>query len=358
MIQLAWTCQRLCCSDGQCRPPPTAPTAVRDAGDARVQPAVPADQGADHCRACRPASGSRASRSRARWNWRRASGSARARCARRSTSWPPRTCVVRRQGKGTFVATHAEQHVQYRFLRLMPDERRARQRGPASARLLDCRRMRAAGRGRARAGAARGRPGGAGAPPAVLRRRAGRARRHLAARRAVQGPDGRAAGRLPRPDVRAVRDRVRRAHDPRRGEDPRRRCRRGSRPRCCRSTPATPLLSVERLSLHLRRQAGGAAPRPVPHRHAPLPQRAELSGATSSSRARAWQPLLHCNRIFGCLHFRVQHACRPYESHAMTELAKTSGPSSATSMRLDRSAQLPAAAGGHGCRSCTASAAC
>ena len=30
--------------------------------------------------------------------------------------------LVRRQGKGTFVATHAEQHVQYRFLRLQPDE--------------------------------------------------------------------------------------------------------------------------------------------------------------------------------------------------------------------------------------------
>src|SRR5688500_18338794 len=30
--------------------------------------------------------------------------------------------VVRRQGKGTFVATHAEQHVQYRFLKLVPDE--------------------------------------------------------------------------------------------------------------------------------------------------------------------------------------------------------------------------------------------
>jgi GntR family transcriptional regulator len=29
--------------------------------------------------------------------------------------------LVRRQGKGTFVATHAEQHVQYRFLRLVPD---------------------------------------------------------------------------------------------------------------------------------------------------------------------------------------------------------------------------------------------
>ena len=30
--------------------------------------------------------------------------------------------LVRRQGKGTFVATHAEQHVQYRFLRLAPDD--------------------------------------------------------------------------------------------------------------------------------------------------------------------------------------------------------------------------------------------
>ena len=29
--------------------------------------------------------------------------------------------LVRRQGKGTFVATHSEQHVQYRFLRLKPD---------------------------------------------------------------------------------------------------------------------------------------------------------------------------------------------------------------------------------------------
>ncbi|MDZ4125072.1 MAG: GntR family transcriptional regulator, partial [Hydrogenophaga sp.] len=29
--------------------------------------------------------------------------------------------LVRRQGKGTYVATHAEQHTQYRFLRLLPD---------------------------------------------------------------------------------------------------------------------------------------------------------------------------------------------------------------------------------------------
>ena len=47
--------------------------------------------------------------------------------------------LVRRQGKGTFVATHAEETVQYRFLRLRPDEGT-----PAGLqrRLLDCRRMR------------------------------------------------------------------------------------------------------------------------------------------------------------------------------------------------------------------------
>jgi len=47
--------------------------------------------------------------------------------------------LVRRQGKGTFVATHAEQKIQYRFLRLMPDE------GAESLgrQLLDCKRQRA-----------------------------------------------------------------------------------------------------------------------------------------------------------------------------------------------------------------------
>lgn len=48
--------------------------------------------------------------------------------------------LVRRQGKGTFVATHAEQHVQYRFLRLTPDDG---EEGGAQRRLIDCRRMRA-----------------------------------------------------------------------------------------------------------------------------------------------------------------------------------------------------------------------
>jgi GntR family transcriptional regulator len=48
--------------------------------------------------------------------------------------------LVRRQGKGTFVATHAEQRTQYRFLRLMPDDGSD---GRLQRRLLECRRMRA-----------------------------------------------------------------------------------------------------------------------------------------------------------------------------------------------------------------------
>ncbi|NYT38364.1 GntR family transcriptional regulator [Allopusillimonas soli] len=48
--------------------------------------------------------------------------------------------LVRRQGKGTFVATHHEANVRFRFLRLTPDD--ARQRGSASQ-VLDCRRVKA-----------------------------------------------------------------------------------------------------------------------------------------------------------------------------------------------------------------------
>ena len=48
--------------------------------------------------------------------------------------------LVRRQGKGTFVATHAEQATQYRFLRLTPDDGSPPQ---LQRRLLECRRMRA-----------------------------------------------------------------------------------------------------------------------------------------------------------------------------------------------------------------------
>jgi GntR family transcriptional regulator len=51
--------------------------------------------------------------------------------------------VVRRQGKGTFVATHAEQQVQYRFLRLLPDSGDTTSEGPAERRIIDCKRQRA-----------------------------------------------------------------------------------------------------------------------------------------------------------------------------------------------------------------------
>ncbi len=51
--------------------------------------------------------------------------------------------LVRRQGKGTFVATHAEHHAQYRFLKLVPDSGDAASEGPAQRRIVDCKRQRA-----------------------------------------------------------------------------------------------------------------------------------------------------------------------------------------------------------------------
>ena len=48
--------------------------------------------------------------------------------------------LVRRQGKGTFVSTHAEEQVQFRFLRLMPDSGEG---GGMARRLIDCKRQRA-----------------------------------------------------------------------------------------------------------------------------------------------------------------------------------------------------------------------
>ena len=48
--------------------------------------------------------------------------------------------LIRRQGKGTFVATHHEARAQFRFLRLAPDD--PRDEGSES-RILECRRMRA-----------------------------------------------------------------------------------------------------------------------------------------------------------------------------------------------------------------------
>ena len=51
--------------------------------------------------------------------------------------------LARRQGKGTFVTTHAEQHVQYRFLRLVPDTGETGAGTAAERTILECRRIRA-----------------------------------------------------------------------------------------------------------------------------------------------------------------------------------------------------------------------
>ena len=51
--------------------------------------------------------------------------------------------LLRRQGKGTFVATHAERQVQYRFLKLMPDSGDLQSEGPAQRDIIDCKRLRA-----------------------------------------------------------------------------------------------------------------------------------------------------------------------------------------------------------------------
>jgi GntR family transcriptional regulator len=49
----------------------------------------------------------------------------------------------RRQGKGTFVATHATQQAQFRFLKLVPETGMPGSEGPAQRDIVECRRTRA-----------------------------------------------------------------------------------------------------------------------------------------------------------------------------------------------------------------------
>ena len=51
--------------------------------------------------------------------------------------------VNRRQGKGTFVATHEEKQVQFRFLKLVPDSGAPGSEGPAERQILECKKSRA-----------------------------------------------------------------------------------------------------------------------------------------------------------------------------------------------------------------------
>jgi hypothetical protein len=101
-------------------------------------------------------------------------------------------------GQGHLRGHPCREQIQYRFLRLMPDDGTA---APAACSAASWTAAACARRPRWRAalGLKAGEAGGAGAPPllAAQRRTASRgAGRHLAARRAVQGPDGRAPGRL------------------------------------------------------------------------------------------------------------------------------------------------------------------
>jgi GntR family transcriptional regulator len=51
--------------------------------------------------------------------------------------------LLRRQGKGTFVATHSEQQVQFRFLKLVPDGGPRGSEGPAQRAIVEFRRTKA-----------------------------------------------------------------------------------------------------------------------------------------------------------------------------------------------------------------------
>ena len=187
--------------------------------------------------------------------------------------------LVRRQGKGTFVATHAEPATQYRFLRLVPDAGGA----PAlQRRLLDCRRMRA--------------------PLEVARLLALKSGETAMQVRRLLLADGRAvvlddlwlpgnlfkgltAERLQAwrgPMYRLFEAEFAVQHDPRRGEDPRRR-RRGRRCRAAGARPGRAAAVGGAAVLHLRRPAGGVAPWPVSHAGASLPQRTELTALSSRS---------------------------------------------------------------------------
>jgi GntR family transcriptional regulator len=109
--------------------------------------------------------------------------------------------LVRRQGKGTFVATHAEQQVQYRFLKLQPDSGDSQQEGPADRTIVDCKRQ------RANAEIARSLSRRCCASNYTcfgIFRRTDHLGRHLVARHPLQRADRRTTKHLPRPHVRAV----------------------------------------------------------------------------------------------------------------------------------------------------------
>ena len=101
--------------------------------------------------------------------------------------------LVRRQGKGTFVATHNEDRVQFRFLRLLPEDGDFH---PHVSRLLECRRLRAPAEIARQLDLKPADPVVLYQALAAVRRRNHRLRRNLAARRGFSRADGSSAWRI------------------------------------------------------------------------------------------------------------------------------------------------------------------
>lgn len=193
--------------------------------------------------------------------------------------------LIRKQGKGTFVATHSERHVQYRFLRLRPDAGGLDEEGPAQRHILFCKRIRASAELGAQIGLRSGdaiihirRTLSMQSTPAVLEDiwLPGHAFKGITAEQIThyQGPT---YALLEKEfGVRMVR-----AVEKLKAILPR--CRGCAAAACGQHNSA----AVGRAGdLHLQRHANGVAPRPLPHRHAPLFERIELNNTVHPVQKR------------------------------------------------------------------------
>ena len=216
--------------------------------------------------------------------------------------------LVRRQGKGTFVATHAEQHIQYRFLRLLPDTGSLEAQGPAERRIVECRRLRAPADVARQLGLRTGdsvlqvrRVLAFGGTPAILEDiwLPGTAFKGLTLETLAEDKGPMYALFETQFGVRMVR-----ASEKIKAVSRRRR----SAAELLAIAPRPPPAERGTPGLHLQRRAHGAAPRPLPHRNPALPQRVELKQSTHWTvriRSKAFRQvdsvsgsgMLHCNRI-------------------------------------------------------------
>ena len=194
--------------------------------------------------------------------------------------------VVRRQGKGTFVATHTEEQASlFRFLRIRRNDGARRVSGEPPPRRPPRRRRRP--RSRALLDLKPGEP---------VHRAAPRARVSAASRWcSTRSRCPRALFRgLTKARLDAYRGSmygffetaVRRADAEGAGEAPRRRRRRGERRGSSASRPGDAAARGRSRDADLRRPAGRSAARPVRDARAPLPQRARLTSAARDRVSR------------------------------------------------------------------------